>query len=64
MFKNNDKIEKVTFEKNSQCEEIGNYAFGFDPETVNKEKESELTKIEFPDSLKRIGSLQMLDEVE
>ncbi len=56
VFKNNDKIEKVTFEKNSQCEEIGNYAFGFDPETVNKEKESELTKIEFPDSLKRIGS--------
>ena len=56
VFKNNDKIEEVTFEKNSQCEEIGNYAFGFDPETVNKEKESELTKIEFPDSLKRIGS--------
>ena len=56
VFKNNDKIEKVTFEKNNQCEEIGNYAFGFDPETVNKEKESELTKIEFPDSLKRIGS--------
>lgn len=56
VFKNNDKIEKVTFEKNNQCEEIGNYAFGFAPETVNKEKESELTKIEFPDSLKRIGS--------
>ena len=56
VFKNNDKIEEVTFAENSQCEEIGNYAFGFDPETVNKKIESKLTKIEFPDSLKRIGS--------
>ena len=51
VFKNNNTITKVTFEDGSQCEEIGYYAFG----SENKDT-SKLTEIEFPNTLKRIGS--------
>lgn len=51
VFKNNNTITKVTFENGSQCEEIGYYAFG----SKNKDT-SKLTEIEFPNTLKRIGS--------
>ncbi|MEI3141663.1 MAG: leucine-rich repeat domain-containing protein [Lawsonibacter sp.] len=50
VFKNNATITKVTFAADSQCEEIGDYAFEADSSGTSKLKE-----IVFPNSLKRIG---------
>ena len=50
VFKNNATITKVTFAADSQCEEIGDYAFAADSIGTSKLKE-----IVFPNSLKRIG---------
>ena len=51
VFKDNSTITKVTFEDSSQCEEIGNYAFGSHAENI-----SALKEIVFPKTLKKIGN--------
>ena len=51
VFKDNSTITKVTFEDSSQCEEIGNYAFGSHAENI-----SALKEIAFPKTLKKIGN--------
>ena len=50
VFKDNTAITTLTFASGSQCEEIGDSAF-----SASNSQISNLTKIEFPRSLKRIG---------
>ena len=54
VFKDNSTITKVTFEDSSQCEEIGNYAFGSHAENI-----SALKEIVFPKTLKKIGNFTL-----